>query len=270
MLDSHIVDDLALAPTAALPVVLEAINGAGSFGVGAIVEYELYRRNNRQELPPLQEWLISPATQLVGNLLDGAAASPANISLQALAADAMRIPNESGRNVAWTAFLKRAEATARDSGFADLVSSGFAGAIGELADNVVQHSQEPNTGLVAFCGGRGVFEYVVADSGIGMLASLRAAPEFRSLRDDVEALPLAITSGVSRRGRGSGYGYGYRAVFLPLQAVSGAVRLRSGKAVLQIEGAGCQPDRGRCSQRPPHQGVVATVRAIANVPQNRT
>ncbi len=67
-----------------------------------------------------------------------------------------------------------------------------------LADNVLQHSQEPSTGLVAFCGCRGVFEYVVADSGIGMLASLRAAPEFRSLRDDVEALPLTITPGVSR------------------------------------------------------------------------
>ena len=265
MLDSNLVDDLALAPTSAFPAAMEAIGRADSFGVGAIVEYELYRRNNRQELPPLQEWLMSPVTQLVGNLLDGAAASPANCSLQALAADAMSIPIESGSSIAWTAFLKRVEATARDSGFADLVSSGFAGAIAELADNVLQHSQEPSTGLVAFCGCRGVFEYVVADSGIGMLASLRAAPEFRSLRDDVEALPLAITSGVSRWGRGVGFGYGYRAVFLPLRAVNGVVRLRSGKAVLQIDGAGCRPDFGRCSQRPAHQGVVATVRAIANI-----
>ena len=265
MLNSNLVDDLALAPSSAFPAALRAIGRADSLGVGAMVEYELYRRNNRQELPALREWLTSPVTQLVGSVLDGAVVSPADCSLQAISADAISIPVELGSNVAWTAFLKRAEATARDFGFADLVSSGFAGAIAELADNVVQHSQEPGTGLVAFCGCRGVFEYVVADSGIGMLASLKAAPEFRSLRDDVEALPLAITPGVSRRGRGVGVGYGYRAVFLPLRAVSGEVRLRSGKAVLQVEGAGCRPDCGRCSQRPSHQGVVATVKALTNI-----
>lgn len=264
LLDSNLLDDLAVAPSSAFPAALRAVGRADSCGVGAIVEYELYRRNNRQELPPLREWLRSPVAQLVGKVLDGVAASPPNYSLQPLSADAMSIPVELGRNSGWTAFVKRAGSTARDFGFPDSISSGFAGAIVELASNVVQHSQDPRTGIVAFCGHRGVFEYVVADSGIGMLASLRTAPEFRSLRDDLEALPLAITSGVSRRGRGVGFGYGYRAVFLPLRAVNGTLRLRSGKAVLQIEGAGCRPDHGRCSQRPSHQGLVATIRAIAN------
>lgn len=264
LLDSSFLDDLAVAPLSAFHAALRVIGRVDSDGVGAIVEYEFHRRNDRQELPPLREWCRSPIAQLIVKVIDGAAAPPASTTLQPLTADATNIPVDLGNNVAWTAFLKRAEATARDFGFADSVSSGFAGAITELADNVVQHSQDPRTGLVAFCGCRGVFEYVVADSGIGMLASLRTASEFRALRDDVEALPLAITSGVSRRGRGTGFGYGYRAVFLPLRAVNGAVRLRSGKAVLQVEGASCQPDRGRCSQRPSHQGVVATVRATTN------
>lgn len=264
MLNANLLDDLAVAPLSAFSAALRANGRDGSDEVGAIVEYEFYRRNSRHELPPLADWCMSPIAQLIVKVLDSATNGAPNHSLQPLTVDAMNIPVALGGNTAWIAFLKRAEATARESGFADSVSSGLAGAIAELADNVVQHSQNPRTGLVAFYGCGGEFEYVVADSGIGILASLRSAPEFRSLRDDVEALPLAITSGVSRRGRESGFGYGYRAVFLPLRAVNGTVRLRSGKAVLQINGVGCQPDRGCCSQRPSHRGVVATVRATAN------
>lgn len=255
----HFVDELADAPVSVIERALEDSAHRFAEHVGAIIEYELYRRNNRPELPPLAKHSQSPTTGQISNLLDGCAPAQPNLSLQPMRVDAMIIPPDLGANVAWTAFVKRADATARNMGLADSVAAGLAGAIGELADNVVQHSETPSLGIAAFARGADRFEYVVADSGIGMLASLRRASEFRSLRDDLEALPLAVTPGVSRRGRGVGYGYGYRAVFLPLRAASGSIRLRSGAAVLQMVGLGLQPDQGRCSQRPFHQGVTVIV-----------
>ncbi len=259
MLDANLLDELALAPASALPAVLRAIDPTTPTSVGVIIEYEMYRRNNRNELPPLTEHSASPIVDLIVRLLDGAADLRPSYSLQSIQADAVNIPPALGSDPAWTAFLKRAEVTAREVGFANLVAAGLAGAIAELADNVIQHSDASSTGIGAFSRSNDRFEYVVADSGIGMLASLRKAPEFQSLRDDIEALPLAITPGVSRHGRGIGFGYGYRAVFIPLRAASGSIRLRSGQAVLHVSGTGPRPDQGLCSQRPYHQGVVVSV-----------
>lgn len=256
---AHFLDELAVAPASAIPDAVYSLGTMLGDRVGPIVEYEFFRRHAATHLPPLSDHTQSGIAHQVVRILDGIGLPTVNHSLQAAAADAIAIPAALGRDTAWTAFLKRAEVTARTVGFADSVAAGLAGAIHELADNVIQHSEAPGSGLAAFALAAGAFEYVVADSGIGMLASLRRAPEFRSLRDDLEALPLAVTPGVSRHGRGVGYGYGYRAVFLPLRAAHGMIRLRSGQAVLEIAGAGPRPDQGRCSQRPYHQGVVVSV-----------
>jgi hypothetical protein len=256
---AHVLDELAVAPIAAVNATLVELGNIFANRVGPIVEYELFRRHNRPELPPLHAYCDSPIVQYIAKLLDGQSSQHANLSLQSTVADTVGIPPSLGADAAWTAFVKRAEATARAVGFTDSVSAGLAGAIRELADNVIQHSEASASGIAAFARVADRFEYVVADSGIGMLASLRRAPEFRSLRDDLEALPLAVTPGVSRHGRSVGYGYGYRAVFLPLRAAYGSVRLRSGRAVLQMAGAGPRPVQGRCSQRPYHQGVAVSV-----------
>lgn len=255
----HFLDELAIAPASAIPGAIGSMGAMLGDRVGPIVEYEFYRRNGGAHLPRLSDHTQSSIAHQVVSLLDGITPSTVNHSLQAAAAGAIAIPAALGRDTAWTAFLKRAEVTARTVGFADSVAAGFAGAIHELADNVIQHSEASGLGLAAFARSASTFEYVVADSGIGMLASLRRAPEFRSLRDDLEALPLAVTPGISRHGRGLGYGYGYRAVFLPLRAAHGMVRVRSGQAVLEIVGVGPRPDQGRCSQRPNHQGVVVSL-----------
>lgn len=257
---AHFLDELAVAPVFVLKGTLRQLGSTFADRVGPIVEYEFFRRHNRPELPALCEHSDSHIVRQIANLLDGQVPDNANLSLQPIGSDVTTIPPALGAVAAWTAFVKRAEATARAVGFSDSVAAGLAGAIRELADNVIQHSDAPTSGVAAFARTADCFEYVVADSGIGMLASLRRTPEFRSLRDDLEALPLAVTPGMSRHGRGVGYGYGYRAVFLPLRAASGSVRLRSGAAVLQMVGVGLRPDQGRCSQRPYHQGVVVSVK----------
>lgn len=256
---AHFLDELAVAPLSAIETATTELGAIFGDRVGPIVEYEFYRRNGGTHLPRLSDHTQSRVVHQVSSVLDGNTSSVVNHSLQAVLADVIAIPAELGRDTGWTAFLKRAEMTARSVGFADSVAAGLIGAIHELADNVIQHSEAPSGGIAAFAGTASSFEYVVADAGIGMLASLRRAPEFRSLRDDLEALPLAVTPGVSRHGRGAGYGFGYRAVFLPLKAAHGTVRLRSGQAVLEVTGAGPRPDQGRCSQRPRHQGVVVSV-----------
>lgn len=256
---AHFLDELAVAPASAIRDAVDSIGTMIGDRVGLIVEYEFFRRHGGSHLPQLSDHTQSSIARKIVQLLDGVTPVAINHSLQAVAADAIGIPSSLGRDTAWTAFLKRSEVTARSIGFAETVAAGIAGAIHELADNVIQHSEAPRSGLVAFAQSPGGFEYVVADAGIGILASLRQAPELRSLRDDLEALPLAVTPGVSRHGRGIGFGYGYRAVFLPLRAAFGIVRLRSGQAVLEVAGDSPRPDEGRCSQRPAHQGVVVSV-----------
>jgi len=260
---THCLDEIAIAPTEAVAASAYVVAGQISTSVGSIVEYEFLRRHTRQDLPRLAIYSAVPIVGRIERICAGEG-SGSSLSLQAADCDAVAIPPALRDDDAWSAFVKRADATARASGFADSVAAGLAGAIGELADNIMQHSEAPTTGIAAFAGRPGQFEYVIADAGIGLLASLQRAPEFRSIRDDIEALQLAVTSGVSRHGRGVGYGYGYRAVFLPLRAANGIVRLRSGMAVLEVAGEGPIPDRARCTQRPRHHGIVVSVEISTN------
>jgi hypothetical protein len=259
----NLLDEIADAPAPLVGQALRSQERVFFERVGTVVEYEFYRRHQRPELPAFAEFSDAEIVRRVSSLFGGAAAEK-NLSLQPVATDAVAIPPALGGDPAWTAFVKRAEVTARGLGFGADIAAGLAGAIQEMADNIVRHSEAPNSGIAAFTKTGDRFEYVVGDCGIGMLASLRKAPEFQSLRDDIEALPLAVTPGVSRFGRGSGYGYGFRAVFLPLRAANGMVRLRSGHAVLEMAGAGVHANQGKCSQRPAHQGVVVSVAVEPN------
>jgi anti-sigma regulatory factor (Ser/Thr protein kinase) len=261
---THILDELADAPSSGVSQMLRGAEAGFFERVGIIVEYEFFRRRSRPQLPRIAEFTSAPIVHRISALFDAHPPVTSKLSLQAVISDAIAIPVALGADAGWTAFVKRAEATARTIGFANDTAAGVAGAIQEMADNIVRHSDAGNSGIAAFSRAGGRFEYVVGDSGIGMLASLKKAPEFRSLRDDLEALPLAVTPGVSRFGRGIGFGYGFRAVFLPLRATSGYVRLRSGQAVLEIAGVGVGPDQGRCSQRHLHQGVVVSVQIDPN------
>lgn len=57
------------------------------------------------------------------------------------------------------------------------------GAMRELEDNAHLHSRRAQDGLVAFRGTVDEFEFVVADSGIGVLQGLREAPRYAHLKD---------------------------------------------------------------------------------------
>ena len=73
----------------------------------------------------------------------------------------------------WTSFRVEAHKAALASGFPTQIVSRLMGAMGEIRDNVLEHSEAPATGMVAFSSSPGSFEFAVSDSGIGTLASLK-------------------------------------------------------------------------------------------------
>jgi hypothetical protein len=136
----------------------------------------------------------------------------------------------------WSLWASRAEQAAVASGFPKLVAAGIIGAMGELLDNVLRHSQKPDTGLAAYAATPGAFEIVVADSGVGVLASLRECPDYSDLHDAGAALKVAVADGNSRFGRASGNGFGMGQMFRALANHDGQLRFRSDDHALAVRG----------------------------------
>jgi len=255
------IDQILIAPHNLILKQLGFLADVVSEGIGSIVEYEVAKRHVRTELPDLPRIANDDAVGQVRRLLNDPDVAARGTSIEARLLEFARIPQRVNTEPTWTAFLKRAERAATNVGFSADSSAGLIGAIGELVDNVLRHSESRARGIVGYHQRPdGSFEYVVSDEGVGILTSLRTAPEFAGLRDDFEALQMAVLPGVSRFGRGHARGYGFRAVFLPLQAASGSIRLRSGRAVLEVRGMGASPDEASCRQRHPFAGVTVSVR----------
>jgi len=136
----------------------------------------------------------------------------------------------------WDQWAKHMENAAVAAGLSRGLAAGLMGALGELQDNVFEHSDRPETGLVAYGAKTGTFEFVVADAGRGVLASLRENPEFTHLADCGAALRLAVADGTSRHTSESGHGYGIGQLFRALTHHNAELRFRSGDHALRIWG----------------------------------
>ncbi len=140
-------------------------------------------------------------------------------------------------------FQRRLQNAAEQAGFGRRVAPGLTGAFGEMADNAFRHSLRPLTAVAGYRWSEGIFEYVVADAGRGVLASLQSCHDYTDLQDSGDALRIALTEGESCLGRGAGRGRGFREVFLSLSNLNGCLRFRSGDHVLTIDGT--SPDLSR-------------------------
>jgi len=136
----------------------------------------------------------------------------------------------------WTAFAIDAKRAAIQSGLTSDWAAQMVGAMGEFRSNIYEHADATDTGFVAFRAVPGLFEFVVADKGVGLLSTLREAPEYTSLDDHGEALRLALTDGASRFGFDRGRGYGFRPLFTGLVNRHASLRFRTGNASLAIDG----------------------------------
>ena len=144
--------------------------------------------------------------------------------------------NGNAESLLWDQWAKHVENAAVAAGLPRGLAAGLMGALGELQDNVFEHSGRPETGLVAYGAKTGTFEFVVADAGRGVLASLRENPEYTHLADCGAALRLAASDGASRHTSESGHGYGIGQLFRALAHHNAELRFRSGDYALRIWG----------------------------------
>jgi hypothetical protein len=163
-----------------------------------------------------------------------------------------------GGDAHWTAFEFAMHKALLAAEFPSLLARGLVGAMNELQNNIRDHSEAIDTGLIGYRVAADRVEWVVADRGIGVLESLKSGA-FPSLVDAAEALKIALTDGHSRFGTASGHGYGFRELFKALTARQGSLRFRSGDQALTIAGVSPSLSRARLQQRAHVPGFCATV-----------
>ncbi len=159
----------------------------------------------------------------------------------------------------WTGFGLAAQQGAVAAGFPKAIGAQLAAALGELCSNLYEHSDAPETGLIAFRAGLNRFEFVVADRGIGVRESLRSCGEYSALEDHGEALRLTLTDGVSRHGPDAGRGHGFRPLFVGLANLSGGLRFRSGDHALVMDGQNPSLVSAQLAQKPLIPGFFISV-----------
>lgn len=165
-----------------------------------------------------------------------------------------------GTSSSWASFRVEAHKAVLSAGFASQTAARLIGAMGEILDNVTEHSQAATTGLVAFDARSGSFEFAVADIGVGALASLKTNAEYAHLRDDGDALQCALTDGESRFGRAAGRGTGFSQLFKSLATLNASLRFRSGDHALTIEGKSPTLINALVAKKPRAVGFFTSVR----------
>jgi hypothetical protein len=162
-----------------------------------------------------------------------------------------------GNDIHWDAFMVAMHKAMLAAGFQSLFGRGLVGAMDEMQNNIHDHSEAIDTGLIAYRVSSDRVEWVVADRGIGILTGLQSGA-FPSVTDSGEALKIALTDGRSRLGT-NGRGYGFRELFKALSARHGALRFRSDDQLLSITGVSPALSRARLQQRAYVSGFSVTV-----------
>ena len=149
------------------------------------------------------------------------------------------LADPTGTGLEWEYYLDRfRRSLVNRVGVSKQKAQGLAGALAEMVDNVVEHSalNDDKGAVVAYSVSTEAFGFAVADTGRGVLSSLRENPAHAQLRSDDEALMAAVGHGASRRPGVKGDGFANL-----IQAVAdlhGLWSFRSGTARLVIDGQG--------------------------------
>lgn len=160
-----------------------------------------------------------------------------------------------------TSFLMDAQRAARDvAGLPGSTAGQLVAAMQELENNIHEHSEAPDTGILAFRATPDVFEFVAADRGIGILRSLQRCSIFTGLDDHGRAIQAALSDGTSRFGSDSRRGHGFRPIFIGLANLQGSLRFRSGDHALLIDGTSPDLTTAQLAQKPVIDGFLASIR----------
>lgn len=134
----------------------------------------------------------------------------------------------------WDQWAMHAQNIAKTKGLNEQLVKSLMGALFELQDNVYEHSDAPQTGLVAYAVTKNSFEFVVADRGQGVLQTLRRNPCYAGTPDSGAALQEVIKDGVSRFPSEHGRGQGFNQLFRALVGHNAELRFRSGDHALTM------------------------------------
>jgi len=167
-------------------------------------------------------------------------------------------------------FLMAARSAAETAGLVKPVAQCLTAALREMESNIHEHSGRTATGILAFQARPSQFEFVAADSGVGVLATLREDEEFADLTDHGLAMHAALQENVSRYGRASGHGNGFRDLFLGLAHLNADLRFRSSDHALLIGGPQPELKTARLAQKTPFKGFLAAVRCQPMMPRSAT
>ncbi|BCH55348.1 hypothetical protein ACQZ61_06065 [Agrobacterium vitis] len=148
------------------------------------------------------------------------------------------------------------------AGFSNDHSGKFVAAIDELWSNVVDHSQRYETGYIAFEIAPGKFEFVVADYGVGILASLNSNPIYADLADHGRAIELALSEGISRYHKDEGHGFGFRPLFIGLANIARVLRFRSGDHAREVIRLNSAPPQARTYELAPLPGFFCSITCV--------
>jgi hypothetical protein len=251
-LDFALLDDILPLVGVSTATAAANIRAARPHALGPLVEYAYQVRGNPACMPSVDELADSTPSRELRRALGRGEFDRMEVStsLHARGAEFHWIPPHADpfSAPAWVSFMRRLQNAAERAGFPRRVAAGLAGAFGEMADNAFLHSLSPLTALAGYLWTEGYFEYVVADSGQGVLASLRSCPDYAHLEDCGQALQVALTEGESRLGRSARRGQGFRQVFLSLSNLNGHLRFRSGDHALTIDGTSPALSRAHLNQ----------------------
>ena len=210
-------------------------------------------------IPRLEDWLASSgAASMIAALQQARESWVTPVSQDAgFIRAARRGPDGDSR---LTGFLMNAKRAGHGiSGLTATVAGQLVAAMQELENNIHEHSEAPETGIIAYKAEPAAFEFVVADHGIGILRSLRGCAAHASLSDEGKALRAALTDGVSRHGPTNNHGYGFRPIFTGLVNLHGELRFRSGDHAVMMDGTTPELATAQITQKAPIDGFFASV-----------
>ena len=167
-------------------------------------------------------------------------------------------------------FLMAARSAGEAAGLDKKTAQCLTAALREMESNIHEHSERTASGILAFQSRPNLFEFVAADGGVGVLATLREAEEFSDFTDHGLAMHAALQENVSRHGRNSGHGNGFRDLFIGLAHLNADLRFRSGDHALLISGPQPELKTARLAQKSLFQGFLVAVRCQPMMPNSTT
>lgn len=231
--DFETVDDLLWAATTKQLAAKGVIRILAQKRVGPLVELTQARRLMPNAYS--QVGCENPATSSISAALDRGQISGTSFG-STFGVLPLSCRKNAGQDDTYELWKVRMEKAAEAINFPASLAQALLGALGELEDNINLHSEKAASGILVYSTDSGMLEFVVSDTGIGVLESLRKNSEFSTLNDSGTALSIAIADGNSRFDRTSGHGLGIGQLFRALAGYEGEVRFRSGDHALTLSG----------------------------------